>query len=127
MLASTRRSFAALLAAFALACVLSGSAQAAGRNQLISKGVYDGLWHGDKVTFIVENVERDGKFSGIIHFDPNGRWGDVKSNFTGEVCRGDEIVIDRPDCDQHSRAGAPRRAGRRLVWKGTTSGGNLDA
>src|ERR1700679_1985415 len=89
----------ALLTAAAFA--LTGTA-AAQPNVIITKGVYDGLWHGDKVKFIVEKVTRDGKFSGVIHFDPNGRSGDVKAEFNGEIGYREAIVIRRPDYDQES-------------------------
>jgi hypothetical protein len=44
-------------------CALPSEAAAAGRNEIISRGVYDGIWHGDKVTFSIESVDRDGYFT----------------------------------------------------------------
>ena len=83
----------------------------------LKPGEYNGLWHGDKVKFIVEKVSRDGKFSGIIHFDPKGRWGDVKTEFTGKIGLRDSIVIKRPDSEQEARAGAPKHEGKFWLWK----------
>jgi hypothetical protein len=73
-----------------------------------------------------EKVSRDGKFTGIIHFDPKGRWGDVKSDFVGEIGERDAIVIQRPDSNQESRAGAPKRDGKVWLWTGETTGQGLD-
>jgi hypothetical protein len=105
---------------------LPGEASAHGGDGLISKGVYDGLWHGDRVTIIIEKVSRDGKLSGVIHFDPKGRWGDVKADFTGEIGARDALVIRRSDCGQVARAGAPRRDGRSWAWRGDVTGEGLD-
>jgi hypothetical protein len=115
-----------LFAVAVCALALSSEAPAAGRGGLINKGVYSGLWHGDQVKIIVEKVSRDGKFEGVIHFDPKGRWGDFKANFCGTIGARDSIVIKRLDCGQQSVAGAPRREGRALVWKGDTMGEGLD-
>jgi hypothetical protein len=114
----------ALLTAASLA--LTGRASAQQPSGLITKGVYNGLWHGDKVKFIVEKVSRDGKFSGIIHFDPKGRWGDVKTEFTGKIGVRDSIVIKRPDSEQEARAGAPKHEGKFWLWKGKTTGKGLE-
>jgi hypothetical protein len=92
----------------------------------LRKGVYEGVWHTDPVTFIIEKVERDGSFTGEIHFDPKGRWGDVRAPFTAHLGRDDSITMSRDDCfqpgatvsDQIAKTGRPERRGRAMVWKG---------
>jgi hypothetical protein len=107
-----------------VAFALSGSAGRPGG--MIKKGSWNGLWHSDQVKFDIEKVSKDGKFSGVIHFDPKGRWGDVRSTFTGEISPNGAIVIRRPDSQQESRAGAPKRGKRDWQWTGETTGKGLD-
>ena len=109
-------SVAVTLAFFAL----PGVASAEGEHSVVRPGVYEGLWHGDNVQIIIDKVNRDGTFSGEIHFDPNGRWGDVRSEFTARLGKHDELTMSRPDSAQISESREPRLDGRMLVWKGTT-------
>jgi hypothetical protein len=113
-----------LLTAIALA--LTNGATAADRTIVLKKGSYKGLWHGDKVTFDVEKVSPKGKFSGIIHFDEKGPWKGEKSNFTAEIDDRDAIIIKRPDSEQMSKAGPPKKFGKFWLWKGHTSGKDVD-
>ena len=88
----------------------------------LRKGVYDGIWHTDPVKVIIEKVENNGSFTGEIHFDPNGRWGDVRAGITGELDQNGAITISRDDCPapttQIAKAPRPELKGRALVWKG---------
>src|SRR5262249_17444517 len=88
------------LATAALAFLaLPGAAPAGERDRPpIRKGVFEGIWHTDPVTIIVERVNPDGTFSGEIHFDPQGRWGDVRAGFTGRLGEGGSVTISRDDC-----------------------------
>jgi hypothetical protein len=96
----------------------------------IRKGVFEGIWHTDPVTIIIERVNRDGTFKGEIHFDPQGRWGDVRAPFTGRLDRDDSLTVSRDDCvpagsnvsDQIARTGRPERRGRAMVWRGEVRG-----
>jgi hypothetical protein len=97
---------------------------------LVRKGVYEGIWHTDPVTIIIERVDRDGTFKGEIHFDPNGRWGDVRAPFTARLGMDDSLTMSRDDCvpsgsnvsGQIARTGPPELRGRAIVWKGNVRG-----
>jgi hypothetical protein len=105
-----------------------GIAAADGHEGLIARGVYDGIWHTDKVKVIIEKVSRDGTISGIVHFDKTSRWPDAKFNFTGQIGGRDALTIQRDpdDCNQVAHAGPPEREGRYWVWRGEVSGDGLD-
>src|SRR5579871_3545065 len=83
------------LAFLALPAVASANER---ERPLIRKGVYEGVWHTDPVTIIVERVNPDGCFTGEIHFDPHGRWGDVRAGFTGRLGADGSLTISRDDC-----------------------------
>ena len=92
---------------------------AGGNDRLeIRKGVYEGIWHTDPVTIIVEKVHDDGVFTGEIHFDPNGRWGDVRAAFTARLKRDGSLTMTRNDCPQTAVTGRPDRRGRANIWSG---------
>jgi hypothetical protein len=101
-----------------------------GDRGLVRKGVYEGIWHTDPVKIIIESVDRDGTFKGEIHFDPNGRWGDVRAPFTARLGMDDSLTMSRDDCvpsgscvsDQIARTGRPELRGRAIVWKGNVKG-----
>jgi hypothetical protein len=128
----TRRKVALALLAAALAFATHpGAASAQERERLpVRKGVFKGIWHTDPVTIIIEKVNRDGTFKGEIHFDPKGRWGDVRAGFTATLGRDDSLTMSRDDCippgatvsDQIARAGRPERQGRDIVWRGEVRG-----
>jgi hypothetical protein len=133
MVAQLKRCVVALaLVASSLAILATpGDASAAYRDRpLIRKGVFDGIWHTDKVQIIIEQVNRDGTFAGEMHFDPSGRWGDVRCGITGSLGRDNSLTISRNDCvppggtvsDQIARTGCPELRGRALVWKGDVHG-----
>jgi len=84
----------------------------------IRRGVYDGIWHTDPVTIIIDSVDRDGSFKGEMHFDPQGRWGDVRCGIFGRLENNGSLTITREDCSQTARTGRPERSGRTTVWKG---------
>jgi hypothetical protein len=126
MSALTQRLLALVVLTTAGFTLNGGTASAAEPAGLVTKGIYDGLWHGDKVKFIVEKVSPDGKFSGVIHFDPKGRWPDTKSGFTGQLGPRDSIIIRRPDSTQESTARGPKREGKFWIWTGQTTGKGLD-
>jgi hypothetical protein len=117
-----------LLIAGIYAWGLPKEAAAAGRNEIISRGVYDGKWHGEKVTFSVERVDRNGCFMGTVHFDAHSNWPDAKFDFTGEIGRGGSLTINRvkDNCNQVAHTGAPQINGRCWVWHGDVSGDCLD-
>ena len=91
----------------------------------VRKGVYDGIWHTDPVTIIIESVDRDGSFKGELHFDPNGRWGDVRCGIFGQVEKDGSITMTREDCSQTARTGRPQPNGRATVWKGQVNGADF--
>jgi hypothetical protein len=119
----------ALLLAAACALTLPGSARAAERNEIISRGVYDGAWHGGKVVFSVERVDRDGCFSGTVHFDARSPWPDAKFDFAGQIGRGGALTVRRvkDGWNQVARTGVPQINGSCWVWKGQVSGDGLAA
>jgi hypothetical protein len=133
MLAQIKRSVVtlALVAAPLAFLALPGSASAGERDRpLIRKGVFEGIWHTDPVTIIIERVNHDGTFRGEIHFDPQGRWGDVRAGFTGRLGRDESLTISRDDCvppgstvsDQIAQTGRPEWTGRGVVWRGEVNG-----
>ncbi|HJZ55062.1 MAG TPA: hypothetical protein VKE74_08885, partial [Gemmataceae bacterium] len=63
------------------------TASAADRDQMIRPGVYDGVWHTDKVRIIIEEVGRDGTFTGQLRFDKDSRFPDFRCDFTGVISR----------------------------------------
>jgi hypothetical protein len=115
-----------LAAVAVLAQPLTASADE--RNAPIRPGVYDGVWHTDKVKIIVEEVGKDGTFSGSVRFDKDSRWPDYRFDFNGQIGRRDELTITRvgDNCTQVAHASAPRQEGRSLVWKGDVAGDGLD-
>jgi hypothetical protein len=128
MPARINRLLTALALLITTACVLPNAAEAANRNEIISRGVYDGVWHGGKVTFSIEKVNRDGCFSGIVHFDLSSPWPDAKFDFTGQIGRGDSLTIRRvkDGWNQVAVTGSPRIESRCWVWKGNVTGDGLD-
>jgi Uma2 family endonuclease len=52
------------------------TAAADDRDEVIRPGVYHGVWHTDKVKIIIEEVDRDGTFSGQLKFDKESRFPD---------------------------------------------------
>jgi hypothetical protein len=126
MLARINRLTAALVLATApLALVaVPGVVSAAERDYPLRKGVYEGIWHTDRVQIIITKVQRDGAFVGELRFDPRGRWGDVRTGIKGQLLRNDAITLSRDDCDgqQVAKTGSPERRGRALVWKGEVKG-----
>src|SRR5690348_2308403 len=105
---------------------LPGVASANERDRpLIRKGVFEGIWHTDPVTIIIERVNHDGTFTGEIHFDPQGRWGDVRAGFTGRLGGDGCLTISRDDCvppgctvsAQIAQTGRPEWRGRAMVWR----------
>jgi hypothetical protein len=114
----TRSSLAALLLVGAFA--LPGQAA---DNQLLSTGVYDGIWHGDKVKIIVERVAADGCFSGVVHFDRNSAWPGFKFDFSGRVGGRDTLTIQRMDgCNQVAQTYTPVVDRQGWVWQGRVTG-----
>jgi hypothetical protein len=123
----TRRTvtFALVLAPLA-SLTLPGFAAAGDRyHSLLYPGVFEGIWHTDRVQIIITNVHRDGTFSGEMRFDPRGRWGDVRTGITGRVGANDSISLTRDDCAQTARACEPERRGRAVVWRGEVAGGDF--
>jgi hypothetical protein len=108
----------------------SVASAAEGDRPIIRKGVFDGIWHTDPVTIIVEKVEQDGTIKGEIHFDPNGRWGDVRAPFTAQLAKNDSLIMSRDDCvqqgadlsDQIAVTTAPKLVDGAYVWSGQVKG-----
>jgi hypothetical protein len=121
MLTPTKRLMVTLVWAIApLALCAQPSVGAAGGHDypLIRKGVFEGIWHTDRVQIIITHVNRDGSFTGDLRFDPRGRWGDVRTGITGRQLANQSITITRDDCAQTARTGAPERRGPAMVWHG---------
>jgi hypothetical protein len=110
------------------AVALAGTAAAEDRDDVVYKGVHDGVWHGGKMKLSVEKVTRAGEFSGTVHFDPKSPWPDATFTFQGRIGRDDSLIIRRVNdgWDQVVRTGPPRREGDYLVWKGEVTGDGLD-
>jgi hypothetical protein len=96
-----------------------------GERDGLRKGVFEGIWHTDPVTIIILSVERDGSFKGEMHFDPNGRWGDVRCGIFGRVEENGSLTVTRDDCPQTARTGRPERRGRLIVWRGEVRGADF--
>jgi hypothetical protein len=120
----TRRTIALTLVLAPLASLaVPGISAAAGRHEpALHTGVFDGVWHTDKVQIIITKIHRDGTFLGELRFDPCGRWGDVRTGLTGKVGPNDSISVTRDDCAQTARTGGPEWRGRALVWRGEVTG-----
>ncbi len=116
-----------VLASASLAIVAPASPLSAGEHDrpLIRTGVFNGLWHGDKVQIVVLRVNGDGSFTGDIHFDPNGRWGDVRCGFTARLGNNDSLTMTRDDCPQTALTGRPDRHGNTIVWRGSIALDNV--
>ena len=106
---------------------LPSATEAAGRNEIISRGVYDGTWHGGKVVYNVEKVDRDGCFSGTVHFDLSSPWPDAKFTFAGQIGRGGSLTIRRVNdgWNQVAQTGIPEISGKCWVWQGSVTGDGL--
>ncbi len=102
------------------------TAAADDRDEVIRPGVYHGVWHTDKVKIIIEEVDRDGTFSGQLKFDKESRFPDFRCDFTGKIGKDESITITRSDCAQTAETKHPKREGRTLIWKGEVSGEYLD-
>jgi hypothetical protein len=126
----TRLPFALALLLATLAALAMPRAATAADNRLpeLRSGIYDGIWHTDKVKFIVEEVCPDGQFSGLVHFDKSSRWQDYCFRFNGQVGRRGVLTLTRvgDNCTQIARTDAPCREGRAEVWRGDVAGDGLD-
>jgi hypothetical protein len=128
MLARNRRLLVVLTLVIAplVSLAVPGFASAAQRERFaLRKGVFDGLWHNDPVQIIIERINPDGSFKGELHFDPHGRWGDVRTGITGHLGRDDSLTMERDDCGpggQVARTGRPEVRGRSMVWRGEVTG-----
>jgi hypothetical protein len=89
--------------------------------RLVRPGVYNGLWHGDKVKFIILKVHGDGSFSGDIHFDPNGRYPNFRCGFTARLGNNNSLTMTRDDCAQTAVTGRPDLYGNTTVWRGSVA------
>jgi hypothetical protein len=117
----------ALATVFLALLAVSGVASAREKDRPgMQKGVYEGIWHTDKVTFIVEKVHGDGTFTGEIHFDPHGRFPDFRCGFTARLGEDDALTMTRTDCAQTAVTGKSERRGRANVWTGHVRGQYLD-
>jgi hypothetical protein len=118
------------LSVLAVAVVLAQplTASADDRAGPIRPGVYDGVWHTDKVQITVAEVCKDGTFTGSVLFDKDSRWPDYRFDFKGVIGRGDALSILRvgDNCTQVAFAPAPRQEGQSLVWTGEVVGEGLD-
>jgi hypothetical protein len=130
MLAPKNRLLTVLALLLAGTCVvaLAGPAAAGDRDDVVYKGVFDGVWHGGQMKLSVEKMNARGEFSGTVHFDPKSPWPDATFLFSGRIGRDDSLTIRRvnDDWDQVARTGPPRREGDYLVWKGEVTGTGLD-
>ena len=104
-----------------------GVASAQERGPALRAGTYFARWHNDKVKFIVDRVDRDGRFSGRAEFTPGSNFPGVRFGFTGRVARDDSIVVRRQwsGGEQVARAGTPSSDGWNLVWRGDVQGTGL--
>ena len=129
MLRSRTRLLAALTVSVVLAALgaLSGVSRGGEvETKSLKPAEYDGLWHGDKVKYILEKVHKDGTFSGVARFAKDSRWPDQTMAFTGKLSDDGSITINRKDEPQTSEAKKPKTEKGRLVWEGRTTGKDLD-
>jgi hypothetical protein len=88
----------------------------------VRTGVFEGVWHTDRVQIIITKVHRDGTFVGELRFDPRGRFGDFRTGITGRQLPNGSISVTRDDCPQTARTRPPQRKGHALVWEGEVTG-----
>jgi hypothetical protein len=93
---------------------------------VLRAGDFEGLWHGDKVRFIIEKVRPNGPFNGVVRFDKNSRFPNATFAFSGELRPDYALTIDRKDDAQVSKARPPKREAGFVIWKGETTGQDLD-
>jgi hypothetical protein len=79
------------------------------------------------VKVIIEEVCRDGSFSGIVHLDQSSNWPDARFDFSGRIGRDGSLTMTRikDGCGQVATAHLCPE-GRALVWRGEVARGNLD-
>jgi hypothetical protein len=79
----------------------------------LKPGEYHGIWHSDKVVFVI--------------FGP-GRFEGRSFKFTGKLANDGSITIDREkeDDPQTGHAKAPKTEKGHLIWEGRTTGADLD-
>jgi hypothetical protein len=124
----TRRSTLLALLTASLAFFALPGLASAGANIRLKPGVYDGIWHTDKVKITIEKVFPDGKFTGNVHFDPSSRWPNYRFDLEGCLERNGSVTIRRvgDNCNQVATTAPERGEGRNLVWRGSVSGDGLD-
>jgi hypothetical protein len=90
----------------------------------VKKGTYNGMWQGGKMKFTIEKVSDAGKFSGVVHFDKESEWPNLKFDFTGEIGPENALTIHRvnDEWDQVVTVKVPSGKGKERAWKGTITG-----
>ena len=98
-----------------------GSAQ--DRGPVIRKGDFDGLWHGTKTKFGVQQVHDNDTWDGVAEF-AEGRYAGIKFGVHGKVEKDGSMVVTRyvAGDTQVARVGPPRVEGGHHVWSGETRG-----
>lgn len=91
---------------------------------LFRKGEFDGMWHGYKAKFSVQEVHDVGLWDGIAEFIEGPKKG-IKFGIAAQVYKEDNsLIITRhvAGATQVSKAAAPELIDGVYVWKGKTSG-----
>ena len=107
------------LTAWSLVSVAPAVSPAADNEPLLRAGDHHGLWHSDEAKFTIDSVDDRGKFSGHVEL-LDGSYKGAKFDITGKLTDDNTLVNKRTDCDQVSRAEAPKVLGVHYVWQGHT-------
>ena len=92
----------------------------------VRTGDFDGLWHGAKVKFSIQQVHPNNTFDGIAEF-ANGRYAGLKFGIHGRLDKDGSLVATRyvAGDTQVARVGPPRLVDGQFVWQGETTGVGL--
>jgi len=112
--------------ALAALLVLAGWAPAQDKAPAVRVGEFDGLWHGAKVKYSIQQVHDNNTFDGIAEF-ADGRYAGLKFGIHGRLDKDGSLVATRyvAGDTQVARVGPPRLVDGQLVWQGETTGVGL--
>ena len=96
---------------------------------LIRVGSFPGRWHGDPVSFLVQQVFGGGQFNGVATFTGGPHQG-VQFGFTGAASGSGGLSVVRqvaPGFNQHASDATFEIANNEIVWRGLTTGVGIGA